>query len=40
MSTAQITTNKATLRRFQGAMNTGHAEPISTTIDETEGENR
>jgi ketosteroid isomerase-like protein len=37
MSTAQPTTNKATLRRFQGAMNTGDAETISKTIDETEG---
>jgi hypothetical protein len=40
MSTAQTTTNKATLRRFQSAMNTGDAETISKTIDETEGGNR
>jgi hypothetical protein len=37
MSTAQTTTNKATLRRFQSAMNTGDAETISKTIDQTEG---
>ena len=34
MSTAQTTTNKATLRRFQNAMNTGDTETISKTIDE------
>jgi steroid delta-isomerase-like uncharacterized protein len=34
MSTAQETSNKATLRRFQDAMNTGDAERISKTIDE------
>jgi hypothetical protein len=38
MSTAHTTTNKATLRRFQPAMNTGDVETISKTIDETEGE--
>jgi len=36
MSTAQATTNKATLRRFQRALNTGDTE----TIDQTEGGNR
>jgi hypothetical protein len=40
MSTAQTTADKATPRRFQRAMNTGDAETISTTIDETEGGNR
>lgn len=34
MSTAQETTNKATFRRFQDAMNTGDAEVISQAIDE------
>jgi hypothetical protein len=29
MSTAQTTTNKATLRRFQSAMSTGDTETIS-----------
>jgi hypothetical protein len=40
MSTAQTTTNKAALRHFRSAMNTGDAETISKTIDETEGGNR
>jgi hypothetical protein len=40
MSTAQATTNKATLRRFQSAMNTGDAAAMSKTIDQTEGGNR
>jgi hypothetical protein len=40
MSTALTTTNKATLRRFQGAMSTGDVETISKPIDETEGGNR
>jgi hypothetical protein len=34
------TTNQATLRRFQDAMNTGDAGTISKTIDQTEGGNR
>jgi steroid delta-isomerase-like uncharacterized protein len=34
MSTAQETSNKATFRRLQDAMNTGDAELISQTIDE------
>ncbi len=34
MSTAQAESNKATLRRFHDAMNTGGAELISKTIDE------
>ena len=34
MSTAQETSNKATLRRFMDAMNTGGAEHMSSTIDE------
>ena len=34
MSTAQATTNKATLRRFDRAINTGDAELISKTIEE------
>ena len=34
MSTAQQTSNKATVRRFQEAMNTDDAELISNTIDE------
>jgi hypothetical protein len=34
MSTAQATSNKATLRRFNDAMNTGDAELISKAIDE------
>jgi steroid delta-isomerase-like uncharacterized protein len=34
MSTAQATTNKATLRRFDEVINTGDAELISKTIDE------
>lgn len=34
MSTDQETRNKATLRRFCDAMNSGDAEVISTTIDE------
>ena len=34
MSTAQETSNKATVRRLQDAMNTGDAELISQTIDE------
>ena len=34
MSTVQPTSNKATLRRFCDAMNTGDAELISKTIDE------
>lgn len=34
MSTAQETSNKATFRRFQDAMNTGDPELISKTIDE------
>jgi steroid delta-isomerase-like uncharacterized protein len=34
MSTDQEISNKATLRRFCDAMNTGDAEVISTTIDE------
>jgi RNA polymerase sigma-70 factor (TIGR02957 family) len=40
MSTAQTTTDKATLRRFRSAMNTGDAGAISKMIDETEGGNR
>jgi hypothetical protein len=40
MSTAsQATSSKATLRRFHDAMNTGDAETISKTIDQTEGGN-
>ncbi len=34
MSAAQETSNKATVRRLQDAMNTGDAELISQTIDE------
>jgi steroid delta-isomerase-like uncharacterized protein len=34
MSTAQETSNKATVRRFVDAANTGDAQLISTTIDE------
>src|ERR671911_1130324 len=34
MSTAQETSNKATVRRFCDAINTGDAELISKTIDE------
>jgi steroid delta-isomerase-like uncharacterized protein len=34
MSTAQITTNKATLRRFDDAINSGDMELISKMIDE------
>ena len=34
MSTAQATSNKPTVRRFQDATNTGDAELISRTIDE------
>jgi hypothetical protein len=34
MSTAQEASNKATLSRFDDAMNTGDAEVISKTIDE------
>ena len=34
MSTAQLTSNKATLRRFCDAMNSGDAELIAKTIDE------
>ena len=34
MSTAQETSNKATVRRFQDAANTGGAEVISKRIDE------
>jgi steroid delta-isomerase-like uncharacterized protein len=34
MSTAQETSNKATVRRFSDAANTGDAELISKTIDE------
>jgi steroid delta-isomerase-like uncharacterized protein len=34
MPTAQTTSNKATLRRFHEAMNTGDGEHISKTIDE------
>ena len=34
MSTAQQTSNKATVRRFQQAMNAGDPELISKTIDE------
>ena len=34
MSTAQKTSNKATVRRFHDATTTGHAELISQTIDE------
>jgi steroid delta-isomerase-like uncharacterized protein len=34
MSTAQTTSNEATLRRFQDAINTGDIEFISKTIDE------
>jgi predicted ester cyclase len=34
MSTAQEASNKATLSRFEDAMNTGDAEVISKTIDE------
>ena len=34
MSTAQATTNKATLRRFDEVINTGDAELISKTIEE------
>ena len=34
MSTAQATSNKATIRRFYDAMNTGDGELISKTIDE------
>ena len=34
MSTAQATSNEATLRRFQDAINTGDLEYISKTIDE------
>lgn len=34
MSTAQETSNKATLRRFEDAVSTGDAELISKTIDE------
>jgi hypothetical protein len=34
MSAAQATSNKATVRRFHDAMNTGDAELISRTIDE------
>jgi hypothetical protein len=40
MSTAQTTTNKATLRRFQRAVNIGDGETISKTIGQTEGGNR
>jgi hypothetical protein len=40
MSTAQATTNKATLRRVQDAINAGDAGAISKMIDETEGGNR
>jgi hypothetical protein len=35
---SQATSSKATLRRFHDAMNTGDAETISKTIDQTEGE--
>jgi hypothetical protein len=34
MSTAQVTSNKATFSRIHDAMNTGDAEVISKTIDE------
>jgi hypothetical protein len=34
MSTAEVTHNKETFRRFQGAMNTCDAEFISKSIDE------
>jgi steroid delta-isomerase-like uncharacterized protein len=34
MSTAEVTSNKATFKRFQDAMNTCDAEFISKTIDE------
>jgi hypothetical protein len=34
MSSAQKTSNKATLRRFEDAVSTGDAELISKTIDE------
>jgi predicted ester cyclase len=34
MSTAEVTANKATFKRFQGAMNTCDAEFIAKTIDE------
>jgi len=34
MATAQATTNKATLRRFDEVVNTGDAELFSKTIDE------
>jgi steroid delta-isomerase-like uncharacterized protein len=34
MSTAQVTSNKATVMRFQDAMNSGDPELISSTIDE------
>jgi hypothetical protein len=34
MSAAHETSNKATVRRLQDAMNTGDAELISQTIDE------
>ncbi len=34
MSAAEETSNKATIRRFQHAMNTGDADLISETIDE------
>jgi hypothetical protein len=40
MATAQTTTNKATLRRFQSAMSTGDAETVSKTIRRDEGGNR
>jgi hypothetical protein len=39
MSTAQ-TTSKATLRRFQSAINTGDAETHSKATDETKGGSR
>lgn len=34
MSTAQVTTNKATFRRFHDALNTGDVDLIAKTIDE------
>jgi hypothetical protein len=40
MSTAQETTNKAAVRRFDDVVSTGDVEIISKTIDELEGEYR